>query len=565
MVVDFVLSSNINSKNMPKVRREKSPVMDCSGSYPYPSKNLELPKSRFGSVEDWKEWDDTRCSICMETPHNTVILKCSSYEMGCRPYMCNTSYRHSNCLDQFCKSFDSHLSSAKLEEIPLIRTAPHDKKLRSEVVNSSPCENQLQSKLICPLCRGGVYGYMVSEPARKYMDYKRRTCSSETCEFQGTYPELRRHARMEHPSVRPSEVDVSRQCDWLRMEQQRDFEDLFSSINASSGAEYSGEDAVYWAGGFIDMMSMLVSEMFTPDIDGFVTSFLPDPTPRIPSHDRRSDTIHVVPNDTQTNQSATPRSTLSSTHFTLPEMSSSDFDRFVASVLSRPMPSMPSHDRRSETMHWVSNDTQTNQSARTRSNFPSTYFTLPEMSSSEADRYMNSFLSYPTPRMSSYDSRSESIHGVANNTHTNQSARHRSTLPSTPQGERIESGGRRSILSSSRDPEANGTARWRENIPPSRMAQAHSVIVENLSPRGRTSSTRMPQVSQVSHANPRHNYSSSGRIPGQQVSHANPRRNYSSSRRIPGQQVSHTNPRHNYSSRRIPGPGRHLQWRNQER
>ncbi|PNX87734.1 hypothetical protein L195_g043828 [Trifolium pratense] len=55
-------------------------------------------------------------------PHNTVLLKYSSHDKGCRPYMCNTSYQHSNCLDQFCKSFDSNLSSSKLEEIPLVAT-----------------------------------------------------------------------------------------------------------------------------------------------------------------------------------------------------------------------------------------------------------------------------------------------------------------------------------------------------------------------------------------------------------------------------------------------------------
>ncbi|CAK8578527.1 unnamed protein product [Lathyrus sativus] len=508
---------------MPKVRREKSPAMDCSESYPYPSssssKNLELPKPRFGSAEDWKEWDDTRCSICMETPHNTVILKCSSYEFGCRPYMCNTSYRHSNCLDQFCKSFDSHLSSAKLEEIPLIRTAPHDKKVRSEVVNPPQFVSQLQPKLICPLCRGGVYGYMVSEPARRYMNGKRRTCSSETCEFQGTYPELRKHARLEHPSVRPSEVDFSRWHDWSRMEQQRDFEDLFSSISASSGADYSGEeDVMHWAGGLADMMSILAAEMYSPDIDGFVTSLFSDPTPRAPSHDRRSETIYVIPNDTQTTQSATPRSIFSSTHFTLPEM-------------SYPMPTMPSHDRRSETMRGVSNNTQTNQPARRRSTLPSTH---------QGERIERGGLRF--------------------------------TLPSTHQWERIDSSGWRSISSSSRDQGANSTARWRENIPPSRMAQAHSEIVENyyreLSPRGRTSSTRRPRVS---HTNPQHSYSSR-RILGQQFSHTNSRHNYSSYRRTPGgqqvsqtnppggQQVSHTNPRRNHSSTRI--PGRHLQWRN---
>ncbi|XP_024541856.1 uncharacterized protein LOC112350245 [Selaginella moellendorffii] len=50
-----------------------------------------------------KEWEDATCPICMEIPHNAVLLLCSSHDNGCRPYMCDTSYRHSNCLDQYKK------------------------------------------------------------------------------------------------------------------------------------------------------------------------------------------------------------------------------------------------------------------------------------------------------------------------------------------------------------------------------------------------------------------------------------------------------------------------------
>lgn len=59
-----------------------------------------------------KEWEEAVCPICLECPHNAVMLLCSSHEKGCRPYMCNTSYRHSNCLDQYRKA---QVSSRKLE------------------------------------------------------------------------------------------------------------------------------------------------------------------------------------------------------------------------------------------------------------------------------------------------------------------------------------------------------------------------------------------------------------------------------------------------------------------
>ncbi|XP_010264060.1 PREDICTED: uncharacterized protein LOC104602164 [Nelumbo nucifera] len=50
-----------------------------------------------------KEWDEASCPICMDHPHNAVLLLCSSHDKGCRCYICDTSYRHSNCLDRFKK------------------------------------------------------------------------------------------------------------------------------------------------------------------------------------------------------------------------------------------------------------------------------------------------------------------------------------------------------------------------------------------------------------------------------------------------------------------------------
>lgn len=50
-----------------------------------------------------KELDEISCPICMDHPHNAVLLLCSSHDKGCRSYVCDTSYRHSNCLDRFKK------------------------------------------------------------------------------------------------------------------------------------------------------------------------------------------------------------------------------------------------------------------------------------------------------------------------------------------------------------------------------------------------------------------------------------------------------------------------------
>ncbi|KAE8696111.1 40S ribosomal protein S5-like [Hibiscus syriacus] len=180
---------------MPKDTRVRSFSLNRSRASPY----------MCSSGDDVKLWDDAMCPICLEIPHNAVLLRCSSSDNGCRPFMCNTSYRHSNCLDQFTNSSLSSPSTSVLRETH-------------------------EPELLCPLCRGEIHGWTVIEPARQFLNNKARSCSSEKCDFRGTYRELRKHARSAHPNVRPTEVDEERRCDWTRFELERDHDDMLSSI-----------------------------------------------------------------------------------------------------------------------------------------------------------------------------------------------------------------------------------------------------------------------------------------------------------------------------------------------
>lgn len=74
------------------------------------------------------------------------------------------------------------------------------------------------------------------------MNSKTRSCSLETCNFAGNYAELRKHARIQYPSERPSEADPSRQSDWTRLELQRDFEEVFTAYQAPFGDDFPGYD-----------------------------------------------------------------------------------------------------------------------------------------------------------------------------------------------------------------------------------------------------------------------------------------------------------------------------------
>lgn len=252
----------------------------------------------------YKELDGASCPICMDHPHNAVLLLCSSHDKGCRSYICDTSYRHSNCLDRFKKlraenrdnpsimtqgnldvaveTPDEHLELRNLRDrtvhgyhdIPaneVVATGAflevseeygnsnrdyhmemHEGTLQTsgavtvwgsshETVNTDNSSDS-KLKLKCPMCRGDVLGWKVVEEARKYLNLKHRSCSRESCSFIGNYRELRRHARRDHPTARPADIDPSRQRAWRRLENQREYDDIVSAVrSAMPGAVVLGD------------------------------------------------------------------------------------------------------------------------------------------------------------------------------------------------------------------------------------------------------------------------------------------------------------------------------------
>ncbi|KAI7727404.1 hypothetical protein M8C21_009510 [Ambrosia artemisiifolia] len=184
---------------MPSERRSSSHRYRAS-PYTRCNKNADRRTRKPPSlpIGNKNEWEETRCCICMEHPHNAVLLVCSSREKGCLPYICDTSARHSNCLDQFQKTF----------------------------MNDE--DEDERTNLVCPLCRGQINKWIVVKPAREFMNSKTRSCSMGTCDFSGNYSQLRRHARREHPRVRPTDVDPQRELEWTKLEQDMEQQDMLS-------------------------------------------------------------------------------------------------------------------------------------------------------------------------------------------------------------------------------------------------------------------------------------------------------------------------------------------------
>uniref|UniRef100_A0ACD5VP26 Uncharacterized protein n=1 Tax=Avena sativa TaxID=4498 RepID=A0ACD5VP26_AVESA len=217
---------------MPKDRSSRSVPQEGCRFSPYKlrsgSRRSEETAAAAAAAKQDAEWEEVRCPVCMDHPHNAVMLVCSSHEKGCRPFVCDTSYRHSNCLDQY-------------------RKASKESSKDSGAAECAECQQPV--KLACPLCRGPVSHWTKDTDARKFMNSKARACTMESCEFKGAYNQLRKHAREDHPAVRPTEVDPDRQRDWHRMEQQRDMGDLLSMIRSGmSGREFGvsseGEEGV---------------------------------------------------------------------------------------------------------------------------------------------------------------------------------------------------------------------------------------------------------------------------------------------------------------------------------
>lgn len=196
----------------------------------------KIQKEKRPKSSEKKEWEGATCSVCMEHPHNAVLLLCSSYDKGCRPYMCATSCRLSNCLEQYKKAYAKVTSIEGSEPELLSIDDPNC------LSGAGSCAGKSVVELLCPLCRGQVKGWTVVEPARKYLNAKKRTCMHENCSFVGTYKKLRKHVRREHPSARPLEVDPSHAEKWKKLEHERELNDVFSTIrSAMPGAIVMGD------------------------------------------------------------------------------------------------------------------------------------------------------------------------------------------------------------------------------------------------------------------------------------------------------------------------------------
>lgn len=162
-------------------------------------------------------WEDVTCPICLDFPHNGVLLQCTSHNNGCRPFVCDTSHLHSNCLDRF-KSANGMSSPSKSDESP--------------TSDSEPAASEDNCRPTCPLCRGEVTGWVVVDKARVHLDVKKRCCEEQRCKFMGTYLELQKHAELEHPHSQPSKIDPARQLDWENFQQSSEIIDVLSTIHS---------------------------------------------------------------------------------------------------------------------------------------------------------------------------------------------------------------------------------------------------------------------------------------------------------------------------------------------
>lgn len=214
-----------------KVKRKSDSRRHKVSPYPSPSSSKRVHegvcKKKCCKASEKKDWDDATCSVCMEFPHNAVLLLCSSYDKGCRPYMCATSDRYSNCLDQYKKAYTKIISTQSVLQGSIEESS-------SSMASGQLVEKTEVTELLCPLCRGQVKGWTVVEPAREYLNAKKRTCMQEKCSFVGSYKQLRKHVKAEHPLARPRQVDPTLEAKWKRLENERERNDVISTIRSST-------------------------------------------------------------------------------------------------------------------------------------------------------------------------------------------------------------------------------------------------------------------------------------------------------------------------------------------
>ncbi|CAM8919708.1 hypothetical protein QQ045_031353 [Rhodiola kirilowii] len=162
------------------------------------SKKIPKEDAKGSSPPEKNDWEDAVCPVCMESPHEAVLLLCSSHKKGCRPYLCDTSYEFSNCLERYKEA----------------------------------CPNS--AELSCPLCRGKVTGWTVVKPARELLNTMERSCSQENCSFSGNLEDLMNHMKLVHPLAKPKELDPQLENEWKRMEEERERNDLMTTVRATT-------------------------------------------------------------------------------------------------------------------------------------------------------------------------------------------------------------------------------------------------------------------------------------------------------------------------------------------
>ncbi|KAL9265071.1 hypothetical protein AKJ16_DCAP08902 [Drosera capensis] len=214
---EVLVSPATSTDNSPDDRGLQSKSLEIKDFHP------ELETAAVDDVHLATSWEDISCSICLDYPHNSVLLQCSSFEKGCRPFVCNTSHLHSNCLERFKIAYGS----------PLCLNSPSTSGI-GFTEDTELGTSERNCKPTCPLCRGKVSGWVINEKARLYFDMKKRCCEMEQCKFVGTYLELQRHAQLEHPNSRPSRIDPAKQLDWENFQQSSEIIDVLSTIHSET-------------------------------------------------------------------------------------------------------------------------------------------------------------------------------------------------------------------------------------------------------------------------------------------------------------------------------------------
>ncbi|XP_008676914.1 uncharacterized protein [Zea mays] len=192
-------------------------------------KVVRRPSSIDQDIKFDQSWvEDVACPICLDSPHNAVLLRCASYEKGCRPFICDTDQTRSNCLERFRGAHGLPLPVPANARASSRTVAPLNS-IHTITISSSNANN---NRPACPLCRGDVMGWFVIGEARSHLNQKRRCCEESRCSYVGSFHELQRHTQQKHPDSRPSAIDPARRADWENLQRSSDVVDVLSTIHA---------------------------------------------------------------------------------------------------------------------------------------------------------------------------------------------------------------------------------------------------------------------------------------------------------------------------------------------